>query len=70
MNNFIAANRPGGNKGTHRCLIEEYNLVHYALSCVKQVEHDIATYVETVASVNREKWISVMQEEMQLLEKK
>jgi hypothetical protein len=41
------------------------------LSCAKQLEHDTkpATYTEPVASVDHEKRISAMQEEMQSLEK-
>jgi hypothetical protein len=53
-------------------LIEECNIVHYAMSCVEHVENDVepATYTEAVASVDREKWISAMQEGMQSLDKK
>ncbi|KAK1668096.1 hypothetical protein QYE76_056255 [Lolium multiflorum] len=70
-NGFIAADRPRRNKGPRPCLIEECNLVHHALSCAEQVEHDTepATYTEAVASVDRVKWISAMQEEMQSLDK-
>jgi hypothetical protein len=41
------------------------------MSSAEQVENDAkpATYTEAIASVDREKWISAMQEEMQLLEK-
>ncbi|KAK1644706.1 hypothetical protein QYE76_062511 [Lolium multiflorum] len=70
-NSSIAADRPRRNKGPHPRLIEEYNLVHHALSCAEQVEHDTepATYTEAVASVDRVKWIFAMQEEMQSLDK-
>ena len=46
--------------------IEECNMTYYALSCAEQVEntHELATYSEAVDSGDREKWISVMQEEM------
>ena len=52
-------------------LIEECNLIYYALSCAEQVEDasEPATYSEAIDSVDKEKWISVMQEEMQSLEK-
>jgi hypothetical protein len=41
------------------------------LSCAEQVEHDAepATYTETIASVDKVKWLGVMQEEIQSLEK-
>jgi hypothetical protein len=41
------------------------------LSCAEQVEHDAepATYTEAIASVDKEKWLGAMQEEMQSLEK-
>uniref|UniRef100_A0ACD5ZRV2 Uncharacterized protein n=1 Tax=Avena sativa TaxID=4498 RepID=A0ACD5ZRV2_AVESA len=67
----IVADRPRRNCGPRPRLIEECNLVHYALSCVEQVENDSepATYNEAIASVDREKWFSAMQEEMQSLEK-
>uniref|UniRef100_A0ACD5YJF3 Uncharacterized protein n=1 Tax=Avena sativa TaxID=4498 RepID=A0ACD5YJF3_AVESA len=67
----IAADRPRRNIVPPRRLIEECNLVHYALSCAEQVENDSepATYNEAIASVDREKWVSAMQEEMQSLEK-
>ena len=43
----------------------------FALSCAKQVEHNAepATYTEAIASVDRDKWIAAMNEEMQSLEK-
>uniref|UniRef100_A0ACD5Y5J0 Uncharacterized protein n=1 Tax=Avena sativa TaxID=4498 RepID=A0ACD5Y5J0_AVESA len=67
----IATDRPRRNIVPPRRLIEECNLAHYALSCAEQVEHDTepATYNEAVASVDREKWVSAMQEEMQSLDK-
>uniref|UniRef100_A0ACD5Y480 Uncharacterized protein n=1 Tax=Avena sativa TaxID=4498 RepID=A0ACD5Y480_AVESA len=67
----IAADRPRRNIVPPRRLIEECNLVHYAFSCAEQVENDSepATYNEAIASVDREKWVSAMQEEMQSLEK-
>jgi hypothetical protein len=41
------------------------------LSCAEQVEHDaeLATYTEAIASVDKEKWLGAMQEEMKSLEK-
>jgi hypothetical protein len=41
------------------------------MSCAEHVENDAepATYTKAVASIDREKWISAMQEEMQSLEK-
>lgn len=53
----IAADRPKRNKGPRPRLIEECDLVYYALSCAEQVEHDAepATYTEAIASVDREK---------------
>ncbi|KAK1612928.1 hypothetical protein QYE76_036601 [Lolium multiflorum] len=70
-NSFIAADRPRRNKDPRPRLIEESNLVHHALHCAEQVEHDTepATYTEVVASVDRVKWISAMQEDMQSLDK-
>ena len=52
-------------------LIEKCNLTYYALSCAEQVEDacEPATYSEAIDSVDKEKWISAMQEEMQSLEK-
>ncbi|KAK1693822.1 hypothetical protein QYE76_010519 [Lolium multiflorum] len=70
-NSSIATDRPRRNKGPRPCLIEECNLIHHALSCDEQMEHDTepATYAEAVAFVDRVKWISAMQEEMQSLDK-
>jgi hypothetical protein len=67
----IAANRPRRNIAPRKRLIKECNIVHYAMSCAEQVENDVepATYTEAIASVDRKKWISSMQEEMQLLDK-
>jgi hypothetical protein len=67
----IAADRPRRTIAPSKHLIEECNIVYYAMSCAKQVENDVerATYTEVVPSVDREKWIYAMQEEMQLLEK-
>ena len=41
------------------------------MSCAEQVEDasEPATYTEAIDSVDKEKWISAMQEEMQSLEK-
>jgi hypothetical protein len=41
------------------------------MSCAEQVENDAepAMYTEAIASIGRKKWISSMQEEMQLLDK-
>jgi hypothetical protein len=41
------------------------------MSCAEHVENDAkpSTYTEAIASVDREKWISAMQEEMQSLDK-
>ena len=46
-------------------------MTYYVLSCAEQVEDvcEPATYSEAVDSVDKEKWISAMQEEMQSLEK-
>ena len=46
-------------------------MTYYALSCAEQVEDtcEPATYYEAVDSVDKEKRISAMQEEMQSLEK-
>jgi hypothetical protein len=45
-NNSIDADRPRQNKGPRPRLIQECNIIHYALSCVEQVENDSepATY--------------------------
>ena len=60
-----------GVVGPPNRLIEECNLTYYALSCAEQVENacEPATYSEAVDSVDKEKWISAMQEEMQSVEK-
>jgi hypothetical protein len=41
------------------------------MSCAELLENDAepTTYTEAIASVDREKWISAMQEEMQSLDK-
>ncbi|KAK1686465.1 hypothetical protein QYE76_047313 [Lolium multiflorum] len=67
----IAADRPRRNIAPPTRLIQECDIVDYALSCAEQVEHDIepATYTEAIASVDKEKWVGAMQEEMQSLEK-
>jgi hypothetical protein len=67
----IAADRPKRNIAPPTRLIQECDIVDYALSCAEQVEHDIepATYTEAIASVDKEKWVGAMQEEMQSLEK-
>jgi hypothetical protein len=53
-NNSIVHDRPRRKKGPHRWLIQECNIIHYALSCAKHVENDFepATYIEAVASIN------------------
>ena len=52
-------------------LIEECNLTYYALSCAEQVEDasELATYTKAVNFVDKDKWISAIQEEMQSHEK-
>ncbi|KAK1626214.1 hypothetical protein QYE76_000529 [Lolium multiflorum] len=67
----IAADRPRRNIAPPTRLIQECDIVDHALSCAEQVEHDIepATYTEAIASVDKEKWVGAMQEEMQSLEK-
>ena len=67
----IAADRPRRNIVPPNRLIEECDVVYFALSCAEQVEHEAepATYTEAIASVDRDKWIGVMHEEMQSLEK-
>ncbi|KAK1644413.1 hypothetical protein QYE76_062218 [Lolium multiflorum] len=56
----IAADRPKRNIAPPTRLIQECDIVDYALSCAEQVEHDIepATYTEAIASVDKEKWHS------------
>ena len=46
-------------------------MTYYALSCAEQVEDasEPTTYTEAIDSVDKDKWISAMQEEMQSLEK-
>ena len=68
----IALRRSKRSCGPRNHLIEECNLTYYALSCAEQVEDACvpARYSEAVDSVDKEKWISAMQEEMQSLEKK
>jgi hypothetical protein len=67
----IAADRPKRNIAPPNHLIEECDIVYYALSCAEQVEHDAepATYTEAIALVDKEKWLDAMQEKMQSLEK-
>jgi transposase InsO family protein len=67
----IVADRPKRNITPPNHLIEECDIVHYALSCAEQVEHDDepTTYTKAIASVDKEKWLGAMQEEMQSLEK-
>jgi hypothetical protein len=53
-----------------RRLIEECNM-GFALSCAEQVDcsAEPSTYTEAIVFDDREKWVVVMQEEMQSLEK-
>jgi hypothetical protein len=46
----IAANRPRRNIAPRKCLIEECNIVHYAMICAEHVENDAepATYTEAI----------------------
>ena len=46
-------------------------MTYYALSCAEQVKDasEPATYTEAIDSVDKDKWISAMQEVMQSLEK-
>ena len=62
----IATGRSRRNTVPPSRLIEECDIVHYALSCAEQVEQDAepATYTEAIASVDKEKWLGAMQEEM------
>jgi hypothetical protein len=59
----IAANHPRRNIAPRKHLIEQCNIVHYAMTCAEQVENDVepATYTEAIASVDREKRISAIQ---------
>lgn len=67
----IALRREKRSCGAPKRLIEECNMTYYALSCAEQVENNYEpnTYSEAIASDDRAKWISAMQEEMQSLEK-
>jgi hypothetical protein len=67
----IAADCPRRTIAPCKRLIKECNIVHYAMSCAEQVENDYepAPYTEAIASIDREKWISAMQEEMHSLNK-
>ena len=67
----IALHKSKRSCGPPNHLIEECNLTYYALSCAEQVEDasEPATYTEATDSVDKDKWISAMQEEMQSLEK-
>ena len=67
----IALRKSKRSCGPPNHLIEECNLTYYALSCAEQVEDasEPATYTEAIDSVDKDKWISAMQEEMQSLEK-
>jgi hypothetical protein len=52
----IAADHPRRNIAPRKSLIEECNIFYYAMSCAEQVENhsEPATYIEAVASVDRE----------------
>lgn len=67
----IALRRSKRSCGPPNRLIEECNMTHYALSCAEQVEDvcEPATYFEAIDSIDKEKLISAIQEEMQSLEK-
>jgi hypothetical protein len=67
----ITSDRPRRTIPPCKHLIEECKLIHYTMSCAEHVENDAepTTYTEAVASIDREKQISAMQEEMQLLDK-
>ena len=71
QNQSIAARRNRRNCGPRPRLIEECNIVDYALSCAEQVEHghEPSTYTEAIGSGDREKWLAATQEEMQSLDK-
>ena len=67
----IALRKSKRSCGPPNRLIEECNLTYYTLSCAEQVEDasEPATYTEAIDSVDKDKWISAMQEKMQSLEK-
>jgi hypothetical protein len=67
----IAADHPRRTIAPRKRLIEECNIVHYAMSCAELVENDPepTTYTEAIASIERQKYISAIQKEMQSLEK-
>ena len=62
----IALRRSKKSCGPPNRLIKECNLTYYVLSCAEQVEDasESATYTEAIDSVDKDKWISIMQEEM------
>jgi hypothetical protein len=67
----IATRKSKRGCGPPSCVIEECNMIYYALSCAEQVDssYEPATYSEAIACSDREKWIVAMQDEMQSLEK-
>ena len=67
----IATRKSKRGCGRPRRLIEECNMIYYALSCAEQVDstYEPATYSEAIACGDHEKWIAAMQDEMQSLEK-
>jgi hypothetical protein len=67
----IATRKSKRGCGRPHRLIEECNMIYYALSCAEQVDssYESATYSEAIACSDREKWIAAMQDEMQSLEK-
>jgi hypothetical protein len=57
QNQSIAADRPRRNIAPRKRLIEECNIIHYAMSCAEQVENEVepATYSEAVTSSDLKK---------------
>jgi hypothetical protein len=68
---LIATRKSKRGCGRPRRLIEECNMIYYALSCVEQVDssYELATYSEAISCSDPEKWIAAMQDVMQSLEK-
>ena len=64
-------NRPSREINPHKRLIEEANIVAYALSVAEEIEGNTepSSYSEAINSTDCNKWITAMHDEMESLEK-
>lgn len=67
---FIAVDRPRREINPPKRLIEEANIVAYALSVAEEIEGntDPSSYSEAINSTDCNKWITAMHDEMESLE--